>query len=221
MRVQFLALILIVSASVSGQSLLFSTDSVYAEGSVQELIVRTPVLLFSNETDSTITVKIRQIQSNRDSFNWERTLFDHVITYPPNINEIQVSLDTGDTGRLVFEYYPNSRLACVEEEYEFTLNGSTETFNIEVTACSRSASSSLDIRYPGFELYPNPASDRLMIRTDHNWEHVVIYHLDGRVLKELQFEETLDVGFLQPGMYLFDMIDQTGFIMRKKLFKVM
>jgi hypothetical protein len=54
-----------------------------------------------------------------------------------------------------------------------------------------------------FNIYPNPVSKDLIIKTSHaaTYNRIVIYDVFARKVKELSFKETVDVSELQSGSY--------------------
>ena len=81
----------------------------------------------------------------------------------------------------------------------------------------------LDPSEVGFSFGPNPASDRIEIRTDAEFpiEHVSMYDLNGRlVLKHIDVNESrfgFQVGHLTPGMYLMKTEFEKGILNEKIL----
>jgi Secretion system C-terminal sorting domain len=65
-----------------------------------------------------------------------------------------------------------------------------------------------------FQVYPNPASDRLFIDTDGKTYDLRISDLQGRVIAQQKLHGThaeVAVGELQRGFYLYAIIDKNGF----------
>ena len=71
-----------------------------------------------------------------------------------------------------------------------------------------------------YELYPNPANDRLVLKLadEHKCENVAIYSIDGRMLKSQDSDfDNIDVSALTRGVYFVRIILQEGSVFSEKI----
>ena len=71
-----------------------------------------------------------------------------------------------------------------------------------------------------YELYPNPADDRLVLKLadEHKCENVAIYSIDGRMLKSQDSDfENIDVSALTRGVYFVRIRLQEGSVFTEKI----
>ena len=71
-----------------------------------------------------------------------------------------------------------------------------------------------------YELYPNPADDRLVLKLadEHKCENVAIYSIDGRMLKSQDSDfENIDVSALTRGVYFVRIRLQEGSVFSEKI----
>ena len=71
-----------------------------------------------------------------------------------------------------------------------------------------------------YELYPNPADDRLVLKLadEHKCENVAIYSIDGRMLKSQDSDfENIDVSALTIGVYFVRIRLQEGSVFTEKI----
>ena len=71
-----------------------------------------------------------------------------------------------------------------------------------------------------FELYPNPANENLIIKTDATFNNYAIADLSGRVILSGQLiQNTISVATLESGVYLLSLVDPEGNVTEKKFVK--
>jgi len=70
-------------------------------------------------------------------------------------------------------------------------------------------------------VYPNPTQNEVFINSTHlNIQSVSIYNLNGQLMKTQEFNnDKLDIGFLQPGVYLLSIKTDRG-VIKKKIVKI-
>jgi hypothetical protein len=82
------------------------------------------------------------------------------------------------------------------------------------------ASSSRDIDFSAFKMYPNPASDLLNIQCEHSIKSIVIYDLNARIIQTLAIgnkNASIDVNGYHNGTYLISLETIKG-VFTQKLF---
>ena len=80
------------------------------------------------------------------------------------------------------------------------------------------ASTSNSIAIPGLRIYPNPASQMLVVEAEiQNSLNVSIFDLSGRLIDQDRITNSLDVSRLIPGIYLLQISDSQGHHSIKKL----
>ena len=69
-----------------------------------------------------------------------------------------------------------------------------------------------------FEVFPNPSSDFIYLRTEHHVAHWELTDVQGRrVMEGSELPEKLSVAHLESGMYVFELITTTGARGRNRL----
>lgn len=69
-------------------------------------------------------------------------------------------------------------------------------------------------------VYPNPATDFLYIQSDFKILNVTISDLNGRTMKNVEFDENkVNINHLQSGIYLAQLVDINGKVVTKKIIK--
>lgn len=113
--------------------------------------------------------------------------------------------------RLASDYYPAQfPQSCSTLEY-----GQTEDFIIFIS----SALSTVDMQRPYLELYPNPVSNLLEIKTDELPKSIKIYDMSGRILKNLVYASPeINVSDLSDGTYII-VVETEKNSYRKKILK--
>jgi hypothetical protein len=80
------------------------------------------------------------------------------------------------------------------------------------------ASTSNSIAIPSLRIYPNPASQMLVVEAEiQNSLNVSIFDLSGRLIDQDRITNSLDVSRLIPGIYLLQISDSQGHHSIKKL----
>jgi hypothetical protein len=80
------------------------------------------------------------------------------------------------------------------------------------------ASTRSETTIPGFRMYPNPASQRVIIESEaQNVLSVSIFDISGRLIDQDRVTNALDVSGLAPGIYLLQVSDPQGRYSVKKL----
>ncbi|ASS47192.1 MAG: hypothetical protein A3D31_15195 [Candidatus Fluviicola riflensis] len=70
------------------------------------------------------------------------------------------------------------------------------------------------------EIYPNPAQEELMVKTEGQFERYVIQDMSGRTVAAGKLSGTkISVASLQSGMYLLKLADEAGNVQEKKFVK--
>jgi hypothetical protein len=69
-------------------------------------------------------------------------------------------------------------------------------------------------------VWPNPATDFINIQSDFKITNVTISDLNGRTMKNIEFEENkVNINHLQSGIYLAQLVDINGKVVTKKIIK--
>jgi len=76
---------------------------------------------------------------------------------------------------------------------------------------------------PSFEIFPNPTSGGLIVRSDQLIRGIEILDLNGRMIKQLDFPiletKKIDLTTVKPGTYLLKTIDAKGSVTTRKFIK--
>lgn len=207
MRFILLTLVLFGFCDIEAQDLTVSTDSVYGEGSADQLMIGTETLEIINYSDTTYVVMVRQIESNRNALQWSRTLFTHYVTYPPWVDSISFELSNKDTGSLTFEFYPDFIAGCVVEKYEILSTGrSVQRDTVYVKACALNTMTVSDLK-PRVLIYPNPTANELFFEINSGLpcKDFLVVNASGQLVQKgvlKQKTNRIDTGKLSDGNYL-------------------
>jgi trimeric autotransporter adhesin len=70
-----------------------------------------------------------------------------------------------------------------------------------------------------WEIYPNPASQKLVVKSDEAVVNVDIYTLDGKRLIITKYDGGIDISILPVGIYTVKILFGTGYVGVKKFIK--
>ena len=82
--------------------------------------------------------------------------------------------------------------------------------------------SETDIQYLN-RIYPNPANNEINLQlAEKPSENTIvnIYNLSGQLALSVPFSNSIDIANLESGLYIFDVVDENGSIMRQKVTKL-
>jgi hypothetical protein len=77
-------------------------------------------------------------------------------------------------------------------------------------------------KFPNLSIFPNPFKDKVQLSSDMAIRAFKIYNTQGAVIYERSinnFEQEIEVSFLNNGVYLFEVHFQDGSVLSKKLVK--
>ncbi|MCA1750586.1 MAG: FG-GAP-like repeat-containing protein [Cryomorphaceae bacterium] len=125
-----------------------------------------------------------------------------VIHWPSGITDVHV--------------YPDTNTFLLLTEGEETIGEPEEEEEEEETV------STLDADVRGFELYPNPATTELFLKSEELPVRAVIHIFDlhGRLVMQEPYSETLNISNLGHGMYIVKVISD-GFVTERKFVKTL
>lgn len=61
-----------------------------------------------------------------------------------------------------------------------------------------------------FTIYPNPATEWVMIRSKTNIEQVRVFTIDGQLIDTISNSRQIQIDHLTPGIYLVEILDEKG-----------
>jgi DNA-binding beta-propeller fold protein YncE len=68
-----------------------------------------------------------------------------------------------------------------------------------------------------FKLYPNPITDKMILKSNQPMKEIEIYNLNGQILhKQNTNNQVIDFSKFNPGVYFLKIIDQNGFVYTRK-----
>ncbi len=143
----------------------------------------------------------------------------HELTTTPTYNTYQWLLD----GATITGATTNSHTALKNGNYQVIVtsaDGCTDTSSVKaITDITATAITSLSISAAQVSVYPNPATTVLYISAPAAVD-IALSSIDGRIVKQLQQINTVDIQDLSTGIYLLQITDKNGkFIKTEKLVK--
>ena len=115
----------------------------------------------------------------------------------------------------------NNTLYDVSLFGNFDLSGNDRIFNATIDIGAYEYDATLGVNEVnalegGIQLYPNPVSETLHIKTSHDIKHLVLYSINGqKVLEHTEVQNSLDVSNLPSGVYFLQFESTQGFISKK------
>ena len=166
MRLRAFIILIFISGKLWAQDIVIDTDSIYVLGDAQKFSFQTESVRIINKSDSSYAIRIKEIESNRDSLSWERSIQTHLITYPPGTDSTGFTLDPLAEGQLLFTYYPSMVRGCVVEQYEILQIGPRRYVDtLHVESCAESIVSVACDRSSKV-WYPNPTIGSIKFNVD-------------------------------------------------------
>jgi hypothetical protein len=116
-----------------------------------------------------------------------------------------------------------SYTAAATQNYAFRVtkvwgNAGASFDNISLTLVQSTASLS-DLNDFQFNIYPNPAKERLRLQTELPLKHVDIFSLTGSKVLSQSYTEEVEIGMLSKGVYMLKATSNDGKVSTQKLIK--
>lgn len=127
------------------------------------------------------------------------------------LKQVSVNANWESSRQVSYTYDQNGNLTLERSEnYDLTgaqWNLDTERrvyYNCSVTGLSNEKKS------PGMVIFPNPAQDKVFVRTDESLRYIRLRDAVGKIVLEIQGQESLGLETLSPGFYLLEAQSQNG-----------
>ena len=125
------------------------------------------------------------------------------------------------TGQVIFMYPDTGKKAVTLYASNGNCKDSLTKFVVIIPVDTNTSISKFN--YSEFKVYPNPATDYIIIEGNNNLSAIAIYSVNGTLIKEeeVQYRKTirLDLNNLSVGNYVIKVVDDTGNVAVYKLIK--
>ncbi|NCG05003.1 MAG: T9SS type A sorting domain-containing protein [Bacteroidetes bacterium] len=91
--------------------------------------------------------------------------------------------------------------------------------DVEIICTDCQTASVSDVKDFQFNIYPNPAKERLRLQTDLPLEHVDVFSLTGSKVLSQSYTEEIEIGMLSKGVYMLQATSNDGRVATQKLIK--
>lgn len=117
-----------------------------------------------------------------------------------------------------------SYIAGASQNYAFRItkswgNAGADFDNISLVCTNCSTASVSKINDFQFNIYPNPAKERLRLQTELPLERVDIFSLTGSKVLSQSYTEEVEIGMLSKGVYMLQATSSDGRVATQKLIK--
>ncbi len=201
----------------SSQGYFGASFSWYFEAFTPDNVLTSPTITLPSEGNLDLTFKVAAgddelyeehyavylIPSNSTFTGTEIPVFEETLdagyTSSAKTVNIDISSYAGQAVKIVFRHYN-----CSDIFY----------MGIDDVKITRNNLSVVDETNTDFQVYPNPATDFINIKTSKNFDRIKIFDLSGKVIKETT-SFRIDVQSLPKGTYILNVHAQSNIISRK------
>ena len=207
----FVSLLVIVH-SVSNAQLSFESDTLTTSGiTADDFDVVLNNTVFNAAARGVNLTWEREIIELAEE--WQTAVCDVNACYLPHVNSMGFELDAESDGNLDVHVYPNDTEGYAIVKVTLTDATSEDNTISAVYYFNRTVSSTSAVRITNaIKVFPNPASDIMMVEEHPAAHEVVIYSLDGKVIhsQRLAGMTPINISHLKSGNYIINILDTNG-----------
>lgn len=197
---------------ISKAQLALQTEEIIIDGITAEDFDVAGKNIITNTSGRSVTV-VWEREIIELAENWQTAVCDVNQCYLPHVNTQQFDLGSESEGNLDVHVYPNETDGYAIVKITLTDIASEDNSVSTTFYFNRTSSSSTYERITNaVKMFPNPASNMVIIE-DHPKAHsVIIYSLDGRLIHQQQLAGMTEVNInqFQSGNYIVNIFDQNG-----------
>lgn len=217
-----LSILFAVASTAQAQFTLQPYDETDVQGSSGEFELITHSYV-KNTGSAKKTFVWKMYRKNFPS-SWEAAICDINLCYDISVSRAVFELNAGDSGNLDVHLYPNQMggggLVTVEvfEEGD-SANGKTQDYDFNAWTLGVNGA-----RKGNFEIYPNPATNKLNITLDTDKAVTIeIYNVLGQLKKTVIHNggtKTIELNDLSAGIYFLRYTNEQGKVISKQFKKI-
>ncbi len=170
-----------------------------------------------NNTSNELTLYWERIVNDIPA-DWNSSMCDNSQCYVPQVYLMDFTIGVGDESILDVRFYPAGLVG--EGEVEVLVYDPTDSLNTVVShkyyGTATLPTDVEDLVEENFKVYPNPATDYIILPQNNSAQQAAIYNIAGQQIRLIDLQngtERINISDLNRGLYLVQFLDKN----KKKL----
>lgn len=205
--------IMLMSVAVSAQDFTVTPSPVSVDGDANASSIDASSKVVNN-TDNTLNLRWERIVISTPD-GWDTAICDNVLCWSPQTSTKDFTLTSGEEGDMKVNYRPNGVVGMGEVNIRiYDPLDSLNTVQEHTYLCNATLVSVEEPEEENFTIYPNPATNFVVLPDNNRIQKAVLYSITGRKVQVFDMaavaNRRFDIVDVMRGTYLLQFLDENG-----------